>query len=184
MFATERIARRDSSGTVYYLFADHLGTARVMTNSTGAIQQQSDYYPFGGERVVANNVANTYKFTGKERDAETGNDNFGARFYGSNMGRFMIVDPSRKSTDLSNPQSWNRYAYSLNNPINYVDRNGLWPTWVFWKRLLVGFCPVTKLAFWSSLATTWISRPTANSRATHFDTRCALGRGLAAARRR
>ncbi len=70
----------------------------------------------------------TYKFTGKERDSESGLDNFGARYNSSSMGRFMSVDPSRESVSPANPQSWNRYAYALNNPLAYVDRNGLWPT--------------------------------------------------------
>jgi RHS repeat-associated protein len=67
------------------------------------------------------------QFTGKERDSETGLDYFGARYYGSNMGRFMSVDPSMESVVLQNPQSWNRYAHTINNPLRYIDPNGeLW----------------------------------------------------------
>src|SRR6185437_13684669 len=72
--------------------------------------------------------ANHYKFTGKERDSESGLDNFGARYNASMMGRFMSVDPSRVSMDPAQPQSWNRYSYVLNNPLRYVDHNGLWPS--------------------------------------------------------
>ena len=43
-------------------------------------------------------------------------------------GRFISVDPSRESANPANPQSWNRYAYALDNPLEYVDKNGLWPT--------------------------------------------------------
>lgn len=68
------------------------------------------------------------KFTGKERDSESGLDNFGARYDSSSLGRFMSVDPSRVSINPTNPQSWNRYTYTLNNPLNLVDQNGLWPT--------------------------------------------------------
>jgi RHS repeat-associated protein len=68
------------------------------------------------------------QFTGKERDAETGLDYFGARYYGSNMGRFMSVDPSGFSIHKTNPQSWNRYTSTLNNPLRYIDTNGKWPT--------------------------------------------------------
>ncbi|MGH9814913.1 MAG: hypothetical protein ACRD6I_02430, partial [Candidatus Acidiferrales bacterium] len=53
-FGGKRIARRDASGNVYYFLADHVGTARVMTNATGVIVQESDHYPFGGERVIVN----------------------------------------------------------------------------------------------------------------------------------
>ncbi len=59
------------------------------------------------------------RFTGKERDAESGLDNFGARYFGSSMGRFMSPDPL--GGDMTNPQSLNRYAYALNNPLRYTD---------------------------------------------------------------
>jgi RHS repeat-associated protein len=58
-----------------------------------------------------------YRFTGKERDQESGNDYFGARYYGSSMGRFLSPDPSGLVyADPKNPQSLNLYAYVLNNP--------------------------------------------------------------------
>jgi RHS repeat-associated protein len=61
---------------------------------------------------------------GKERDAESGLDNFGARYYGSNMGRMMSPDPM--GGDMTNPQSLNRYAYVLNNPLRFTDPTGLY----------------------------------------------------------
>ena len=64
--------------------------------------------------------------TGKERDSESGLDYFGARYYGSSMGRFMSPDPMGNSVaDFANPQSWNMYAYVLNNPLKYVYPTGL-----------------------------------------------------------
>jgi RHS repeat-associated protein len=64
--------------------------------------------------------------TGKERDAESGNDYFGARYYASSMGRFSIPDPSGMAfTSLSNPQSFNMYSYVQNSPLNAVDPDGL-----------------------------------------------------------
>ncbi len=67
------------------------------------------------------------RFTGKERDSESGLDNFGARYDSSSMGRFMSPDPSRNSIRLDNPQTWNRYSYVLNNPLELVDPSGeLW----------------------------------------------------------
>jgi RHS repeat-associated protein len=62
--------------------------------------------------------------TGKERDSETGLDYFEARYYASNMGRFMSVDPNMESVHRSNPQTWNRYAYVLNNPLSNIDPTG------------------------------------------------------------
>lgn len=64
------------------------------------------------------------QFTGKERDSETGLDYFGARYYGSNMGRFTSPDPSHDSVRLDNPQTWNRYTYVLNNPLELIDPTG------------------------------------------------------------
>lgn len=68
------------------------------------------------------------QFTGKERDAESGLDFFGARYMSAAQGRFMSADPSNLSVDFWYPQSWNRYTYALNNPLSFVDENGLWPT--------------------------------------------------------
>jgi len=64
------------------------------------------------------------KFTGKERDSESGLDNFGARYNASTMGRFMSADPLGGS--LANPQSLNKYTYVLNNPLRYTDPTGLY----------------------------------------------------------
>jgi RHS repeat-associated protein len=67
--------------------------------------------------------------TGKERDPESGLDYFGARYYASNMGRFMSPDWSAKIepvpySKLDNPQSLNLYSYTLNNPLSNVDTDG------------------------------------------------------------
>jgi RHS repeat-associated protein len=65
------------------------------------------------------------RFTGKERDAESGLDYFGARYYGSNTGRFMSPDPSVLDyADPTNPQSLNLYSYVINNPLRFIDPFG------------------------------------------------------------
>ena len=125
-FGARRVARRDGSGNVVYYVADHLGTSRVIASSVGAILDDSDFYPFGGEHVFASSSGNTYKFTGKERDAETGNDNFGARYDSSTIGRFMSPDPLLSSGHPNDPQSWNRYAHAVNNPLAIIDPFGLY----------------------------------------------------------
>jgi len=66
--------------------------------------------------------------TGKERDAETGLDYFGARYFSGAQGRFTSPDPLMASARISNPQAWNRYAYTYNNPLRYVDPNGKAPS--------------------------------------------------------
>ena len=62
--------------------------------------------------------------TGKERDAESGNDYFGARYYASSMGRFMSPDKPFADQHPANPQSWNLYSYTRNNPLRFVDDDG------------------------------------------------------------
>jgi RHS repeat-associated protein len=65
------------------------------------------------------------KFTGKQRDAETGLDYFGARFNASNLGRFMTPDPKIVTPrHLMYPQKWNKYTYVRNNPLALVDPDG------------------------------------------------------------
>jgi RHS repeat-associated protein len=122
-FGGKRIARRNSGGAVSYFFADHLGTSRVVTNATGGSPEESDFYPFGGERVVTDTLPDqNYKFTGKERDTESGLDYFGARHYAGGLGRFLSPDRGRfQSWD---PQTLNRYSYVTNNPLKYVDPDG------------------------------------------------------------
>jgi RHS repeat-associated protein len=64
--------------------------------------------------------------TGKERDSESGLDNFGARYNSSQYGRFMSPDPKQFSMrTLLNPQKWNKYAYTINNPLRYFDPDGM-----------------------------------------------------------
>src|SRR3972149_11652192 len=68
-------------------------------------------------------------FTGQIRDGEIPNglDYFLARYMSPAQGRFISVDPSMESVVLGNPQTWNRYSYTINNPLRYVDPNGeLW----------------------------------------------------------
>src|ERR1019366_7937833 len=67
--------------------------------------------------------------TGKERDAESGNDYFEARYYSSAMGRFMSPDWSAKEepvpySKLDNPQTLNLYSYVVNNPLSQIDDDG------------------------------------------------------------
>jgi RHS repeat-associated protein len=65
------------------------------------------------------------RYTGKERDAESGLDYFGKRYYGSSMGRWMSPDPGKvTAAHLANPQKWNKYNYVLNNPLSMFDPDG------------------------------------------------------------
>jgi RHS repeat-associated protein len=83
--------------------------------------------------IVGNNVRQ--KFTSKERDNETGLDYFGARYFASLQGRFTSPDPLMASAHVVNPQTWNRYTYALNNPLSYVDPDGMKPVFKDYKDL-------------------------------------------------
>jgi RHS repeat-associated protein len=114
---------------VHYYFSDHLGSASVITSSTGTVQKESDYYPYGGELPVSGSDPNNYKFTAKERDSESGLDMFGARYYGSSLGRFMTPDWAAKATavpyaNFGDPQTLNLYGYVSNNPLSRADVDG------------------------------------------------------------
>jgi RHS repeat-associated protein len=114
---------------VEYYHTDALGSVRAVTNQAGGVIERHDYYAYGEECTEppcgTQPGTNTKKFTGKERDVETGLDYFGARYYGSRIGRFSTVDPLMElRKNIANPQRWNRYAYALNQPLGFVDPSG------------------------------------------------------------
>jgi RHS repeat-associated protein len=126
-----RVSRIDiPSDTVHGFLLDHLNSSRMSVVPSGTntltVEDDLDYTPYG--IVAYGTPSDPFQFTGKERDTESGLDNFGARYNASTMGRFMSPDPSNASVDFWLPQTWNRYSYALNNPLQFVDRNGLWPT--------------------------------------------------------
>lgn len=123
-FGGKRIAMVGSSGSPIYYVEDLLGTSRVLTTNTGTVCYDADFYPFGGERAYTNTCPQNYKFSGKERDSESGLYNFGARYDSSSMGRFMSADPL--GGRLMDPQTLNKYGYVANNPLNFIDPTGLY----------------------------------------------------------
>jgi RHS repeat-associated protein len=125
----------DVAGLHFHL-TDPLGTRRMQLsgNFTCLGQPETDVQslPFGDQLnsypdqyacATADDATPLY-FTDHERDTESGNDYFGARYYASSMGRFLSPDPSMGSSRLANPQAWNRYTYGLNNPLMFIDPTG------------------------------------------------------------
>ncbi len=118
-----------SSGAISYYAEDFIGSSRVITTSAGATCYDADFYPYGAESNVTNTCPQNYKWTGKERDAETGNDDFDARYYSSVYGRFLSADWSAVPAavpyaNLTNPQTLNLYAIVRDNPESYADLDG------------------------------------------------------------
>jgi RHS repeat-associated protein len=116
------VGRQESNNWVDHYGLDALGNVRFVYGLNGA-NDFSDYYPFGGERIRQSQTNNNRKFTGKERDSESGLDNFAARYFVSSAGRFMSPDDG-PGQHTSNPQSWNLYSYVENNPLNSIDPTG------------------------------------------------------------
>lgn len=110
--------------TVEYYHLDAVGSVRAVTDHNGAVVRTHPSPPFGtGDGVTPG--TDPLRYTGKERDAETGLDYFGARYYGSRIGRFTGIDPVLDQPEsLLNPQRWNRYTYALNNPVKFTDPDG------------------------------------------------------------
>ncbi|MBL7994997.1 RHS repeat-associated core domain-containing protein, partial [bacterium] len=124
IYGNELVGKLNSANQRYYNLTDHLGSVRVTLKEDGSIDSWSDYYPFGKEARGSSTVNEPKEqFTGKERDYESGLDYFGARYYNSEVGRWMSVDPK----SAKGPQ-YSPYLYTFDNPILMVDPNGKWPT--------------------------------------------------------
>lgn len=122
--------KNDGSG-VHFQLADWLGTMRVQTTYVGEAEDQCTSQPFGDQLNCTHSEleGSSDHFTGKERDSESGLDNFGARYYASNVGRWMSPDWSASPSgipyaSLGDPQSLNLYGYVRNNPLSRADADG------------------------------------------------------------
>ena len=126
IYAGGRNLATDADGASYFDHSDWLGTVRLRNS----YQYPSSFetcgsLPFGDALTCTGSDQSTIHFTGKERDVESGLDNFGARYNTSQMGRFMTTDRNNAGASATGPQSWNGYAYAGNNPLNSTDPDGL-----------------------------------------------------------
>jgi RHS repeat-associated protein len=133
--------------TISYTATDPLGSPRVITDKNGNVISRRDFMPFG-EELNANNAINRLdtqkynygednvrkRFTGYEKDKETGLDFAEARYYDNKYGRFTAVDPLLASGKSNNPQTFNRYTYTMNQPTTMTDKSGLQAAWAFRDR--------------------------------------------------
>jgi len=119
----KRVAMKEvSGGAVSYYHPDHLGSTSVVTDSSGNSEQDLSYYPYGDTFLNVGTKDVRFKYTGKERDNDTGLYFYEARYYDPFLGRFISADTI--VPDPLDPQAFNRYSYAGNNPIIYSDPTG------------------------------------------------------------
>jgi RHS repeat-associated protein len=118
-----------ANSTTQFDNSDWLSTFRARSDINGNKVESCSSLPFGEDLTCTGTEVTPIHFTGKERDAESGNDFFGARYYTSTMGRFLTPDWAEKPTNVpyahfGNPQSLNLYGYVNNNPTTVGDPDG------------------------------------------------------------
>ena len=115
-----------NGSTLTYAHPDWLGSGRLVTNSNRTMADDSAYAPFGEQYSATGNF---YSFTGQQQwtlSSNTGVVDFLFRRYSPVEGRWISPDPAGlAAVDITNPQTWNRYAYLANNPLSYIDPLGL-----------------------------------------------------------
>ena len=116
------------ANTTTYYHEDQINSSRLISDGYGYPIWQATFLPYG-EEYGPQIGANHYKFGGKERDSESGLDYFGARYYGSALGRWLTPDWAAKATavpyaEFADPQSLNLYGYVRNIPTTKVDVDG------------------------------------------------------------
>jgi RHS repeat-associated protein len=127
VFANGQLLATYGASETFFALNDWLGTKRVEVTPDGGLASFASL-PFGDDLTTSGNLpdATENHYTSKERDTESGNDYFGARYYASTAGRWLSPDPSGLAlADPSDPQSLNLYAYVGNQPLGFVDPYGL-----------------------------------------------------------
>ncbi len=108
----------DQAAKVYYYHTDQVGSVKAMTDSAGKVVYNADYMPFGSQFVKDGEFDELHGFTGKEYDSDTGLYYYNARWYDSELGRFISEDP------MADPNNPNLYSYCANDPVNKIDPTG------------------------------------------------------------
>ncbi len=135
MIAT--IVGTGTSTTVSYIHTDHLGGMNVATDDGGSVVALADQFPYGNTRIDEQSGLNEQRkgISGHEYDSNTGLTYANARYYNGANGQFISQDPAfinltHLNVQLTDPQSWNSYAYARNNPIIFIDQYGnMWTPW-------------------------------------------------------
>jgi RHS repeat-associated protein len=111
----------DPEAKKYWYITDHLGSVRAVTDVDGKKVWSTDYLAFGTQfgKSAETDFEELHSFTGKELDPDTGLHYYNARWYDSELGRFVSEDP------VGDPNNPNLYAYGRNNPLGFIDPTGL-----------------------------------------------------------
>ncbi len=113
-----------SSGLIYYRHSDWLGNGQLATTTTRTMYFDAAYAPYGESYATSGSV--DLDFTGQKQDTVSGLYDFLFREYNANQGRWPWPDPAGMgAVNVTNPQTWNRYAYVANMPLNATDPLGL-----------------------------------------------------------
>ncbi len=120
----------ESALRIRYYHQDHLGSSTTLADSTGILVGETESYAFGYPRIEykRDNLRESYQFTQKENDTETGLSNFEARMLASMFGRFIRNDPALTSPPadwLRNPSRMNGYLYCAGQPLMRIDPSGM-----------------------------------------------------------
>ncbi len=107
-----------------YYQSDDLHSTSILTDSGGNLTQHYEYSAYGRDRYTYSTSAFpvSQRFTSQVKDEDTGLYYYGARYYDPELGRF--IQPDTIISDLGNPQTYNHYSYTLNNPLRYTDPTG------------------------------------------------------------
>jgi RHS repeat-associated protein len=115
---------------------DHLGSTNLVTDSAGAVIEVSENTPYGTLYAHQGAATSPQQFTGQRLDPSTGLHFYSARYYDSQLGRFISPDPFVQAP--ADPQTLNRYSYVRNNPVKYIDPSGYFSLKRFFRALVHG----------------------------------------------
>lgn len=119
-------AHYQSWGLGFYRHADWLGSSRLATSTSSVVQQDTAYAPFGEPYAAMSGGNGDYSFTGQNKDTDWLQYDFLFRQYDPRQSRWLSPDPAGVgAVDPRDPQTWNRYAYVRNSPLNNTDPQGL-----------------------------------------------------------
>ena len=117
-----------ANGTTYFNRADNLTMPRLSTDYNGTVQRKEGVLmgPYGDNFTETLSTLDFTGFAGGFWDSENNGEHFGAREYQNTHGSWLSPDPAGlAAVDITNPQTWNRYAYVGNNPVSHIDPLGL-----------------------------------------------------------